>query len=368
MPANNRIYYASQAVLLQPQNSDGSSVYNGWVAPQGLQSVGMTTNFNLQQVFQLGQLELYDNLENVPEVEVTLNKVLDGTPPLYLICMGGSGSVAGANAKDMAEIVNNRVNFRLGIYADSVTAATGNASHYVDCSGMYLSRFSYTLPVEGNATEEVTLVGNNKVWNTGSVFSMSEFNPTGTNPTKWSKAPSVVKRYNVNIAGSTLPTGTAGIPIPSGRSVNRPYVQQVTISSDLGREAIYELGRMAPYFRYVNFPVQVTSEFSVTASDGDYVNADDFASKTGCGQTYTNLTDKTIIINLCGTGVNDYLTLDLGGKNKLTSVNYSGGDTGGGNATISYSFQTFNKFKMTASGTYSETKWIDNTADDNNYF
>jgi hypothetical protein len=373
MPANNRIYYASQAVLLQGQNSDGTSVSTGWSAPQGLQSVGMTTNFNLEQVFQLGQLELYDNLENVPEIEVTLNKVIDGTPPLYLMCMAGTGtngSVAGANGKDMAEIVNNRVNFRLGIYSDSVTAATGNATHFVECSGMYLSRFSYTLPVEGNATEEITLVGNNKVWSTGqlSAFTMNEFSPTGTNPTKYSKAPSVVKRYNVNIAGSTLPTGVAGIPVPSGRSVNRPYVQNITISSDLGREAIYELGRMAPYFRYVNFPVEVTSEFSVTASDGDYVNADDFAAKTGCGQTYTNLLDKTIIIDLCGSGTNDFLRLDLGGKNKLTSVNYSGGDTGGGNATISYSFQTFNKFKMTASGTYQESKWIDNTADSDNYF
>ena len=364
MPANNRIYYASQAVLLKPQNADGTSLYGSWMAPQGLQSVGMTTNFNLEQVFQLGQLDLYENLENVPEVEVTLNKVIDGTPPLYLMCMGGEHGITGASGKELAELATNRVNFRLGIYPDTVTAATGNATHYVDCSGMYLSAINYTFPVEGNSTEEITLVGNNKVWNSGSAFTVNEFNLSAG---KTSRAPSIVRRYNVNVAASTLPTGVAGIPVPSGRDVARPYVNSVTISSTLGREAIFELGRMAPYFRYVNFPVEVTSEFEVTASDGDKVNADDFASRVGCG-TFSNVVDKEIKVVVCGSGNGDNMTIDLGGKNKLTSVNYSGGDTGGGNATITYSFQTFNKLIVTASGTFAETKWIDNTADTDNYY
>ena len=41
----------------------------------------------------------------------------------------------------------------------------------------------------------------------------------------------------------------------------------------------------------------------------------------------------------------DYV-FDLGTRNKLTSVNYTGGETGGGNSTISYSYQTFNDFKV----------------------
>lgn len=364
MPANNRIYYASQAVLLQPQNSDGTQTYNTWMAPQGLQSVGMTTNFNLQQVFQLGQLDLYDNLENVPEVQVTLNKVIDGTAPLYLMCMGGSSGISGAAGKELADVCTNRVNFKLGIYPDTTTAASGNATHYVMCSGMYLSSINYTFPVEGNSTEEIQLVGNNKVWNSGGGFDMHEFDKNaGQSP----KAPSIARRYNINLTSSVLPTGAGGIPVPSGRDVARPYVNNITISSNLGREAIYELGRMAPYFRYVNFPVEVTSEFAVTASDGDYVNADDFSSKTGCGNTFTNLIDKNINIIVCGSGTGDVMGIDLGGKNKLTSVNYTGGDTGGGNATITYSFQTFNKLVVNASGSFAATSWIDNIADQENY-
>lgn len=381
MPANNRIYYASQAVTLTPQNSDGSAVYSLTYVPQGLQSVGMTTNFNLEQVFQLGQLELYDNLENVPEVEVTLNKVIDGTPPLYLMCMGGgTDGIAGANGKDLAELATNRVNFKLGIYKDTVTAASGAARHWVACSGMYLSAFTYTFPVEGNSTEEVTLVGNSKVWNSGvngGAPNLAEFNrglvPGGSGREGFSRAPTIARRYNINMAETILPVGKGGIPLPSGDSTDdpvlraNPYVNNITISSNLGREAIYELGRMAPYFRYVNFPVEITSEFEVTASDGDTVNADDFSGQTSCGQAFQNVVDKTIKVVVCATGVNNKLAIDLGGKNKLTSVNYSGGDTGGGNATITYSFQTFNSFKMTASGTYAAEAWVDNQADTTNY-
>jgi len=36
----------------------------------------------------------------------------------------------------------------------------------------------------------------------------------------------------------------------------------------------------------------------------------------------------------------------LGTKNKLASVNYGGGDAGGGNVTVTYSYTTFNDFTV----------------------
>jgi hypothetical protein len=230
---------------------------------------------------------------------------------------------------------------------------------------MYLSRFNFTLPIDGNATEEVTLVGNNKIWNTGGAMTTAEFDPSnGGTPT----APGIVRRFNVDFANTVLPTGEAGIPIPKDRVLSRPYLQSVTISADLGREAIQEIGSMAPYFRYVRFPLEIRSEFQIVASDGDTINASDFAENTGCGNDYRNVKDKEVKLTLCaGTDNQGSLGLDLGSKNKLTSVNYSGGDTGGGNATVTYSFQSYNKFKMTLGGTFGETKWVDNAADTDNY-
>ena len=51
----------------------------------GVQSVGITTTFNLEQVFELGQLAIYENVEGTPDVEVTMSKVLDGYIPLFCL-------------------------------------------------------------------------------------------------------------------------------------------------------------------------------------------------------------------------------------------------------------------------------------------
>jgi hypothetical protein len=363
----NRIFYATQGVALKGQNVDGTAVNANWYYPRGLQSIGITTNFALEQVFQLGQIELYDNMENVPEVEVTMSKIIDGTFPLYLLCMGGSAGPANASGKELVALANNRVNVRLGLYSDDLTGASGTPSNYVDCSGMYLSSVSYTVPVEGNATEDVTLVGNNKVWNSGLNGAPSS-NGTfgGGTDAATMTAPSIARRYKYNATDSIIPTGVGGgIPAPGG---GKPRMQSVTISANLGREAIYELGSMAPYYRYVTFPLEVTSEFQIIAASGDMVEASDFSSQTSsCATVYKNLQDKEVNIVICGSGAGDALRLDLGKKNKLTSVNYNGGDTGGGNATVTYSYQTFNKLVVTGSGTFgtgaTAISYVDNTND-----
>lgn len=350
--ANKRIYYATQAIRLQPQNSD-CNLTGSWYTPLGVQSVGMTTNFNLTQMFTLGQQELYDNVDGTPEVEVTIQKNLDGTLPLYLLCMGGDAASFGSG-KQIAELSTNRVHFQLGVYNDTVTKASGTAVHTVSCSGMYLSSVGYSFPIDGFATEDVTLVGNNKIWGSGTTGgALGAYTTSSFDTTQTAKTP--IRRVNVNVGGSVLPTGgTAGIRAPNGRTDFNgvPYFQSINVKANLGREAINELGRMAPYFRYVKFPLEITSEFNVMASDGDYVDAKDFSDLTGCGNNYSNLSDKEIKLLVCGTGTSDQMTIDLGKKNKLTSVNYTGGDTGGANATITYSFQTFNYLAVSVTGSF----------------
>lgn len=104
------------------------------------------------------------------------------------------------------------------------------------------------------------------------------------------------------------------------------------MSADFGREQIFELGRKGPYHRYVTFPVEITSEFEVLSTSGDLVGADEQAD---------NLTDRTILIYL-----NDGTAFDLGTKNKLQSVGYTGGDTGGGNVSMTFSYTTFNDLSV----------------------
>ena len=143
--------------------------------PRGVQTLGITTNFNLTEVFSIGQLEVYDQPEDLPDVEVSMTKIFDGTPPLYFLVMQGSGGTIGTsttdfnvvNNKALTEVGNNRVNVHVGIYPDTAESAFGQPDDFIAMSGMYLSSFTYTLGVDDNFTEDIILVGNHKVWNTG---------------------------------------------------------------------------------------------------------------------------------------------------------------------------------------------------------
>ena len=111
---------------------------------------------------------------------------------------------------------------------------------------------------------------------------------------------------------------------------NDTHVQSITVSTDLGREELFELGTRQPYARVVTFPIEVTCDIEVLSISGDMINA--FAdgcniSDDPCTGIQDNLVAETIRLATCE-GTRIY----LGSNNKLASVNYGGGDAGGGNA------------------------------------
>jgi hypothetical protein len=366
MPTNNRIFYATQLINLNPcdttalaENVKGGESDPTFYTPRGVQTLGITTNFNLTEVFSIGQLEVYDQPEDLPDIEVSMTKVFDGTPPLYFLVMQGSGGGIGVNETDfdlvnnkaLTEIGNNRVNVHVGIYPDTAESAFEAPQDFIAMSGMYLSSFTYTLGVDDNFTEDISLVGNHKTWaNNGTGFGNADDsrNVFGTGVGNSARS-SVFTARRMNIATGLcqFPTGVGGIHSP-GNAL--PYFQNITISSDLGREEIRQLGRFDPYYRYITFPTEVTAEFEVIASEGDFLNADDFRGQDPCSSNFTQLQDKPINLVVCTN--NGSLRFDLGEKNKITSVNYGGGDAGGDNVTLSYSFRNFNSFKLEGSGSF----------------
>ena len=84
----------------------------------------MTTTFSLEQAFELGQLEIYENIEGVPSVEMTINRLLDGTAMAYVLC---AGSYANADSINLAS--QNTFNVRLGIWDEAVVDAAGEGSN-----------------------------------------------------------------------------------------------------------------------------------------------------------------------------------------------------------------------------------------------
>ena len=336
-PINNRVFYACQAVAITKMGHSPNHTGIGThvAVMKGVQSVGITTNFTLDQAFELGQVEIYQNSEEVADLEVTLEKVIDGEKLLYLAAVGEIGK------SDVTGAADARCDVYLAIFDDGVDAvANTRPRNVVYCSGMYISSVSYNWSADGNATESVSLVGNDKFIDS-SAAALGSVTPSGlwgapNTGISGSDTPlsGLVRRTDIDLTNSALPAGAKSQGGVSGQGDQKTgyHINSISVSADFGRDQILELGRFGPYYRYATFPFEITSEFEVTASNSDEV---------AISGTDRNLSDETIkIMDNAGTVV------DLGTKNKLSSVSYSGGDTGGGNATITYSYSTFNVFTV----------------------
>ena len=351
MSSNKRIFYACQGVAITDMGDDG---IDAAAMVHGLQSVGMTTNFNLEQAFQLGQLEIYENIEGTPDVEVTLEKVLDGERLIYH--MATTGIAAGSTS--LANRSKQRADLRLGIYDEGENnLESQNAEVEVYCSGMYVSSLSYSVPTDGNATESCTLVGNEKQWLRGAgaakidAAAVGKFYASGT-PLS-SGVGGVQRREDLMLSSSILPVGiqgvksaTAGNGITDGIPI--VHLQSISVSTDFSREEVLELGRKVPYYRPANFPIEVSCEIEAITTSGDFVGAYEVGDPALFNNPVTsgNNTGEEIIFIAMRAGY----AFDLGTKNRLSSVSYGGGDAGGGNATTTYSYTNFNDLDVQHAG------------------
>lgn len=322
---NKRIFFAVKACGFSP---DGS---NTAVKVHGLQSVDVNTTFNIEDVFQLGQSATYAQPEDLPDVEATLEKILDGHPLIYhLATPNVSSPTLIGRSKDKATFV-------MSIFGDTQDSASGVPNSQVTCSGMFINSLAYTLPVEGNCSESVTLVGNNKVWSlSGFTFSGMIFDNEDSPLAGLQRRQQVI--FGDGVSGSILPGGLAGIPgiSPSGYNLEvvpgefRAHISEISINTDLGREDILELGRKNPYFKFPTLPIQVNTDITVTTTDGDLIDA----TEDGLDGEGNNTLEKPIVIYLA-----DGTKFDLGERNKLVSTTQGGADTGGGNEAVTYSFR-----------------------------
>lgn len=378
--SNRRIIYATQGVALGDLGATGISnswgtttggTFNGsgkMIIMHGLQSIAVTTNFSLDPVKELGQLSLYENVEEVPDIEASLERFLDGYTLAY------HAATVSATDPTLTGRQNARADLRMvvGLDTDSAISSGDNLAAELYCSGMYWSSYSVNLPTEGTFSENLTLVGNNKKWlgsgasqlllGAGSVVS-SVFNFGDDSPN--SPDSGVLRRNNFltgtglvtrgansfvtvlpsfingisNNGSATGANGASAFKNCGTLSTTTCHIQNISFSVDAGREAINQLGTLAPYYRYVSFPVTVSTEIEVIATAGDNIDAIEDVPSSG------NLSSHTIQVCL-----DDSTIIQVGNKNKLTSVSYGGGDANGGNATIRYSMQNNNDFVILHSG------------------
>lgn len=310
---------------------------SGYHAIHGVQSVTLNTTFNLEQVFELGQLDIYENVETVPDIEVSIEKVLDGYALVY------HEATQTATSPTLLNRAGKQCDLLLSIFDDEQDNASGTPLTQALCSGLYVESISYSLPVDGQATESVTLVGNDKEWRTaGFWLAAGQFDGTDT------PASGVQRRQNVIMGaaptGSIWPADITGLTVSNGSGYNVAagdtfvrHIQDVTISVNLNRNSLFELGKRREFFRFAQFPTEVTCEINILAGGtdpGDGVDA--------LGDNEANLTNQPIMIKL-----DDSTIFNLGTRNKLSSITFSGAEAQGGEGVWTYTYSNFNILQIT---------------------
>jgi hypothetical protein len=137
---------------------------------------------------------------------------------------------------------------------------------------------------------------------------------------------------------------------------NYARVQSVSFQVQLTRQDKFALGAKMPVFKSVQMPIQVTTEITVSSTTDDGIQVSSFTS--ACQNT-SGLRAGTIRLAICngetdssgdpvvGADVNG-VRIYAGQQNKLTSVSFGQGGTGGGDVQATYSYQSNNTFTVVA--------------------
>ena len=337
---NKRIFYASHAVQIKAQEDGVNLVQRDAEIAQdpvvmGAQSVSINTNFSLEQIFQLGRLPVYDFVNNDPEIELTLNKVLDGYALIWNLALG-------KNTRSLIAGANTQCNITLGVGGDTDEQVDAGNADYTDIlmTGMFMNSVNYTFPTDGNLSEEVGFVGSHRTAVVGDVPNLKTNNDVKNGPEHDTPNTTVFRRQNVRQHG----VGTTVWPT----AVRSRKCSSISIAASLNREKMYALGAFAPFHRFVNFPIEITTTFETIAVDANNdLNLEIAPPPTASCGGGIDWTKEPIFLGICDSdGVLTY-SFNLGSGNKLSSHSYSGGDTGGGNVNETFTYLTYNDLTVT---------------------
>ena len=147
---------------------------------------------------------------------------------------------------------------------------------------------------------------------------------------------------------------------------NYARIQSVSFNVTLQRNDINALGYKLPVYKSVQMPIQVTTEITVVSTTDDGIQVQSFSS--ACQNTAA-LQASTIRLAICNGDDDDVARPDsngvriyAGNQNKLTSVSFGQGGTGGGNAQATYSYQSNNIFTVVAKSDPNQNQYDENNA------
>ena len=363
----SRTFFASQAVGLMvggalgsgnafnatgyhPSNMANTNIVHARL--NGVQSVGLSTSIDFTQIFELGYLQIFENVEGIPTCEVTIERNIPSNGYTMYQLAGlnpGTTEYRERFTNDLLAFGSDEpMAVRLAVNSNANQIGRGGSQapycQYIHITG-YTSSYSVNATVDGPVSESMTLLGTSV-----------EIVPSGSSNTNL--LPSGGDAGANTYRGRDCHFRTAMVSGGPPSYSTKDRVQSFSLSVDIGREDLQELGRKQPYLRYSNFPTEVTCDVEYNLDLSKEVDTDLFPTHSLTsmfnGFTATDNCDLNpasgYVVMLSGARLIDCYPSEQYGPNlicatsgaKLTSESYSGGDTGGGPVTVSKSYQAFN--------------------------
>ena len=196
--ARNRIIYASQSVWI-----NGSIMYR-------VQSLGTTTSFTSEDVFELGQLSIIDVVDDVPAVAVTLNTndfgdvrtlaTLAQLPPAKAVMSATADNTNGNLVSTGSDYMHGVCVADFAVTCGNLTGVTlwapvqeecdlGTLANNIDqtlfLDEVYVNSLEFSYTTGANATENYGAETDNKMWllNEGRFVTMDSFDMSGSEGT-----------------------------------------------------------------------------------------------------------------------------------------------------------------------------------------
>ena len=353
MASNNRIFYACQAVYV-----DDVYLHN-------VQAIGLDYGADINALSDTGRTQRQINLYSKPEITITITREIDdAADPFYSPALHNSYEAAyilkpgniGTCGWDATPIKEYDIEITYG--GDDLSGAVD----YITLKYCLLTDISYSLDVGGRVTEDLTFVTKN-LTESGSA-----------SPPYLGESGTLLRGSDLDIRSKDgdgellfrLPVEVKNIvdipePDPDNPaesiSVARA-VQSISASVSFDYGELTDVGKWRGSnqtddpseqnkWRYVTTPISVDCEISAVVRKS--VQRDILLKDTNFMTTFPT-SDREIRI-VIGKGETRFV-IDLGSKNHLTSIGFSGGDTGGGNVEASFSYSNTNNDFVT----YRESK------------
>lgn len=308
---NQRVFYACQGIC-----------YNG-VPVEGVQSVTLNTQQENIVLDQYGSFKVHKLVPNYPEITINVSRIVSSgiTPLIY----------SGTLEENINTHGNTMCLFIGQDTASGLSSSADNETYNIFLSGVSVNSVSYDFSAQGNFTEQIELKTYHKLFNqcpaARSIFSNLR------------KDAAVNRRQDLKTADSLIATSL----------LKDANITNVSVNANFGIQDIKEFGMNVSnpnnLYRYATLPIMTTTAVTaiINGSGLDFYDIDPVNHpETNHLCKYSGLESGIVPLKfvLCS-------NLELNaGTGSLTSVEYNGGDTGGGNVEVTLTFESANQFTL----------------------